>query len=244
MKKIGLLIMAILMISNLIGCGGDDNERWAAGDYAKAAELKLDVDAVMEAFKKAKNPQAFEKKVNEIYTGNEIISISVENKGETKQEVTLYIDDDPVDGKMTETEKIIQLTRAVGKEKNQTGYSRHGYGPYGHYTSPMTYMATGALLYWAMSRPYYRTPMTSYSRIRSSRTTYRKSPAYRTQQAKTKSFSKNFYKNAKPQHKTSTGKWGGKAKSNSWSSGVKRAKASARTRSSRSRSSSSGRSGK
>lgn len=223
MKQLMILLVIFTFIStSFYNCGGDSNEEWASGDSARANELNLNVDDVQKAFKEAKGPEDFEKRVNQIYTGDEIISIYVAKAEQGKQLVTLYIDKDPKDGQVQDKEKILDLSRIVDDNKKEARLYTHGYGPYGYYTgySPLTYMATGALMYWALSRPYY-TPVSRYSTIRTNRSAYRSTPAYQNQVSKTKSFSNNFNKSApksfksanSPASKVRAGSWGGGSKS-------------------------------
>lgn len=232
------LTLVLFSLSLFLNCGGggDKKQAWGTGDYGKSSGLKLDVDAVQKAFQEAKGPEDFEKRINEIYTGKEILSIFVENSGKDKQNVTIYIDNQPQDGQMQNDEKIITLNRDYNAGSNQVQYNRTGYGPYGYYstTSPLTYMATGALItYWMMSRPTYYTPVTRYSTIQQHRSSYRQTPAYKQQVNKTRTFNNKFSKNAPSKYKnakssfSSGGRgsgWGSKSKSSgSWFSGSKKA---------------------
>lgn len=232
--------LAIFTLSLLANCGGGGNsekkQAWGTGDYGKSSGLNLDVDAVQKAFQEAKGPEDFEKRINEIYTGKEILSIFVENSSKDKQNVTIYIDNQPQDGQMQTEEKVITLSRTFNEGSKEVQYNRTGYGPYGYYstTSPLTYMVTGALVsYWLMSRPFYSTPITRHSTIRQQRSSYRQTPAYKKQVQNTRSFNNKFNKNAPSQYKNakssfSTGGrgsgWGSKSQSKgSWGSGSKKA---------------------
>ncbi|MDH4127568.1 MAG: hypothetical protein OEV44_02355 [Spirochaetota bacterium] len=232
MKKLGILILiTAFFMTGLSNCGKDEkNKHWATTTSTKHQDLKLDVDAVQKAFENAKGPQDFENKVNEIYTGKEIISIAVQDKSKNEQLVTLYIDNNPQNGTMDEQEKILELKRVLNPGTNQVGYYRTGYGPYGYYTyhSPVYYTATGALLTYMMYRslyyrPYY-TPIVRYSTITTHRTAYRSTPAYRSQVANTRSFNNNFRKNAPKSFQRSTSSWGAKSTGKgSWGSGTQKA---------------------
>ena len=99
----------LILIFLAYACSSNDEkqarQRWASGDYKKAQELKLDVEAIQESFQSAKSPTDFEKKVNEIYTGEDIISINVADKGQKNQVVSLYIDKKPQNGAMDADER-------------------------------------------------------------------------------------------------------------------------------------------
>lgn len=197
-----VLILAIYFFSN-DSSNDVGTERWTTGNLSRANELNLDVDTVMESFQSAESPAGFEKQVNEIYTGEEIISIHVEDQGQNQQVVTLFIDQTPANGEMDEEEKILSLNRKV--EGEQVAVQRTGYGPYAYYSSPspFTYGLIGAgLTYWALSRPY-TTPVSSYSNIQSNRASYRQTPAYQNQVSKTQKFSQNFNQKADSKYKNS-----------------------------------------
>ncbi|MDH5681586.1 MAG: hypothetical protein OEZ36_08365 [Spirochaetota bacterium] len=226
MKQFALLAtMAMFIFSLTVSCGDDKKGKWATGDHSRAQQLNLDIDAVQKAFREAKGPKDFEDQVNKIYTGKEIISIAVKDSGAGKQDVSLYIDKD-TNGTMSPNEKILTLSRGhVDGANKRVQYSVTGYGPYaGYYHPPAYYPIVGALTaYWiyrATFRPYY-TPIARYSVIRSSRSTYRRTPAYSAQRARTRSFNqKNSRKFTSSRSKSG---WGKKAKAGSWKSGSRKA---------------------
>lgn len=208
MKKITTVITLMLFTLSFIvhcggGGGGEKKQAWGTGDYGKSSGLKLDVDAVQKAFQEASGPEDFEKRINEIYTGSEVLSIFVESPSETKQNVTIYIDNQPQDGQMQEAEKVITFNRNIDSGNKQAQYNMTGYGPYGYYstTSPLTYMLAGMMISsWLMPRPYY-TPVSRVSSLRQQRNSYRQTPAYKQQVQKTRSFNNKFSKNAPSQYK-------------------------------------------
>lgn len=101
------------------------------------------MDAVAEAYKSADGPTDFEKRVNEIWTGEGVISVSVVDKDDKSQTVTGFIDADD-DGKVGETEKVFGITRNITGETGQ--YQVSGYGHYAGYHSPMMDIAMGMML--------------------------------------------------------------------------------------------------
>ena len=70
-------------------------------------------------------------------------------------------------------------------------------------------MAGSLITYWAMSRPFYSTPMDRYSDIRERRQSYRRTLEYQAQKTKTQAFSRDFQKNTapKPRKSFSGGGW-------------------------------------
>src|SRR5215210_3391618 len=108
------LLAAVLGVSLIagaggIGCGKDDrgNQRWATTENTN---VKIDWDKVNEAYKHADGPEDLEKRINEIYEGDEIISVAVQDLDDKTQVVTGFFDRDK-DGKVSDPEKIFTIKR-------------------------------------------------------------------------------------------------------------------------------------
>lgn len=151
------------MIVAVPACGESGTDRWVTTEDAR---VDIDWDAVGQAYKDAEGPEDFEKKVNEIYAGEEVISIAVQDIGEHTQEVTGFFDND-ADGKVGENEKIFTIKREITSEK-EGNYQIHGAGPYAGYHSPVFDIAAGMLLGSMISnafmpgyRPMYTQPYTT-----------------------------------------------------------------------------------
>jgi hypothetical protein len=131
-------------------------ERWPEGTTSGSTaenETQLDFNKVNEAYREADSPEDFEKRVNEIYEGDEIISIAVEDQDEQHQTVTGFIDRNQ-NGSVDEGEKIFAIKRTpteatAGTTTTETTVSQTaeyvttGYGPYAYYTSPYYPLAWG-----------------------------------------------------------------------------------------------------
>jgi hypothetical protein len=170
-----------LVLGAAAGCNSEPErtERWATTENTN---VKLDWDKVNEAYKQADGPEDFERRVNLIYEGDEVISVAVKDDDNKVQVVTGFFDRN-TDGKVDEAEKIFTIKRelANGEAKYQTS----GYGPhYGYYSSPFFSIASGMAMGMMMSSmfspgymPMYRTPyVTSPSRaqaLSTSRSAYR-----------------------------------------------------------------------
>jgi hypothetical protein len=146
------------------GCGEDKgNERWATTENTS---VEIDWDKVNEAFKQANGPEDFEKRVNEIYAGDEVISVAVQDVDDQTQVVTGFFDKN-TSGKVDEGEKIFTIRRDItGEGKGQIQTS--GYGPYAGYHSPVMSLVSGMLLGSMISSafspryvPVYTTPYTT-----------------------------------------------------------------------------------
>lgn len=153
------------------------NDRWVA---TKATNVKIDWDKVNEAYKKAEGPSDFEEKVNEIYEGDELISIGVEDTEERAQTITGFFDNNN-NGDIEEDEKIFTIKRDVtGEDSGQYQIRGHG-AHYGYYHSPMYSIANGMLMGMMISSMFrptyapvaYRTSPSRRSQLSSKRSSYR-----------------------------------------------------------------------
>ncbi|MBN9165367.1 MAG: hypothetical protein J0I07_30675, partial [Myxococcales bacterium] len=123
-------------------------------------------DKVNEAYKLAEGPEDFEKRVNEIYGGSEIISVSVSDLDDKTQLVTGFFDKN-TNGAVDESEKVFTIRRELtGASSAQ--YQTVGYGPYYGYHSPFLSIASGMMMGSMMSRmfmpgyvPMYQQPYTT-----------------------------------------------------------------------------------
>src|SRR3954470_9789419 len=88
------LLAAALAAASLVAVVGCDSgparvDRWATTENTS---VDIDWDKVNEAYKQADGPQDFEKRVNEIYQGSEVISVAVQDQGDKTQVVTGFFD--------------------------------------------------------------------------------------------------------------------------------------------------------
>lgn len=144
-------LLAALLASLALGtvaCAPDakQTERWVTTENTN---VKIDWDKVAEAYKAAEGPADLEKRINEIYDGDEIISVSVADQDAKTQVVTGFFDKD-TNGQVGEGEKIFTIQRVVTGE-GQAQVQTTGYGPYYGYTSPMLSIASGMILGSMMS---------------------------------------------------------------------------------------------
>lgn len=169
----------------LISSCSRSEDQWAE-TAGKAGYINL--EAVEEAMKKSENVSDFEKRVNEIYQGDEIILIEVKNEDNGEQLVSGYADLNE-NGKIDydEDEKLFTFRRWY-EEGNPKGEMR-GYGVNSYYYHPYptgTDFLTTWLLFSALSRPAYMVPIyhttiSDVGRLREYRANYRSTPSYREQ---------------------------------------------------------------
>jgi hypothetical protein len=156
------------------GCSRErGNDRWATTENTN---VDINWDQVNEAYKLAEGPEDFERRVNEIYAGSEVISVSVRDQDDRSQVVTGFFDKNK-NGAVEDEEKIFTIRREItgeGTAQMQT----QGYGYYGYYHSPIMGIASGMILGSMLSsafRPGYapmygRGYVTSPSRAQSLQT--------------------------------------------------------------------------
>src|SRR6185503_16661320 len=144
-SKTKLLAAALLLAVPLAGTGCDSGqekvERWATTDNTN---VQIDWNKVNEAYKQASGPEDLEKRINEIYEGDEVISVAVQDQDNKTQVVTGFFDK-TTNGSVDEGEKIFTIKReptGEGTAQIQTT----GYGPYYGYHSPLLGIASGMLL--------------------------------------------------------------------------------------------------
>lgn len=174
-------LAALLATAALSACSEDrGNDRWAT---TSNTTVDIDWDKIQEAYRTAEGPQDFETKVNEIYEGDELISVAVQDKDAKVQEVTGFFDRNS-NGQVDEPEKIFVITRDV-IDQNQAQYAVQGYGHYGGYRHTSMWDIAGGVMIGSMLanalmpsyRPMYTTAYTTsparLSQISSQRSDYR-----------------------------------------------------------------------
>ena len=142
--KVLATALAVALAGTAIGC--DTNEprrvdRWATTENTN---VQLNLDKVNQAYREASGPEDFEKRVNEIYEGDEVISIAVADQDNKTQVVTGFFDKNS-NGSVDEGEKIFTIKREPTGE-NTAQYQTQGYGPYSGYYSPMFSIASGMMM--------------------------------------------------------------------------------------------------
>ena len=179
-SKAKVLAAALALAVPLSACESRDDrvERWATTENTN---VQIDWDKVNQAYRDASGPEDLEKRINEIYEGDEVISIAVNDQDDKTQIVTGFFDKNS-NGSVEDAEKIFTIKReptGEGKAQVQTV----GYGPYAGYHSPMWDIAMGMVMGSMISNmfmpsyvPYrYVTHPTRISGLQSYRSSYRQS---------------------------------------------------------------------
>lgn len=144
------LLASLSLTLTPIACSSDSqNDRWVTTENTN---VTIDWDQVNEAYKQAEGPEDFERRINEIYTGDEIISVSVKDADEKQQLVTGFFDHNR-NGSVEDAEKIFTIQRDITGE-GQGQYQIQGSNHYGYYRSPVWDIASGMLLGSMISRAF------------------------------------------------------------------------------------------
>lgn len=175
----------------IVSCSSD-SEQWAETS-GQAGQINL--EAVEEAMKDSKDVTEFEKRVNEIYTGDEMVLVEVKNEGE-EQLVSGYADlNDNLQIDYDQDEKLFTFRRWFENGENRYEMRGHGVNSYYYHPYPPgSGLLTTYLLWSALTRPMYSTvpiyytPVPDRQNIRTYRTQYRQTPSYRNQVQANKSF--------------------------------------------------------
>lgn len=168
----------------MLGGCSSRNEQWAE---TSGQAGRINLEAVEEAMQKSKDVTEFEKRVNEIYQGDELVLIEVVNGEKGEQLVSGYADlndNNKID--YEEDEKLFTFRRWLENgnyrgEMRGDGINSYYYRPYTAGDFLMTWMLFSALSRPAYAVPIYHTTIDNAGAIRNYRASYRNSPSYRDQ---------------------------------------------------------------
>lgn len=187
LKYGGIVATGIIASGGLLSLGGcsSRSEQWAE---TSGQAGRINLEAVEEAMQKSKDVTEFEKKVNEIYQGKELVLVEVKNEENGKQLVSGYADlNDNGQIDYEDDELLFTFTRWF-EDGSYRGDMR-GYGVNSYYHHPysygtdffMTWMLFSALTQPRYVMPIYHTTIADAQGIRTYRDSYRSTPSYRDQ---------------------------------------------------------------
>jgi hypothetical protein len=216
LKHLAAALAVIVPLSVVAGCDSSrGNERWATTENTN---VKIDWDKVNEAYKAANGPEDLEKRINEIYEGDEVISIAVEDQDAKTQVVTGFFDRNS-NGSVDEPEKIFTIKRDITGE-GQAQAQIVGHGHYYGYTSPFFSIASGMMLGSMLSHAFmpsyapmytraYTTPAQRVSDIRQTRSSYRAANPAQFQRSQSGRTYNRPSSTSRPSYRPSGGRMGG-----------------------------------
>lgn len=152
-RVLAAFLSLTMLGTGAVGCSSERTERWVTTENTN---VKINWDKVNEAYKAADGPQDLEKRINEIYEGDEVISVHVQDTDAKTQLVTGFFDKN-TNGAVDDGEKIFTIRRDLTGE-GAAQYQTMGYGPYLGYTSPFLSITSGMLMGMMVSsmfRPNY-----------------------------------------------------------------------------------------
>lgn len=179
-RLLAALLAGSVISAGVVSCNSDSGtDRWTV---TEDTNVDIDWDKVNEAYKAAEGPEDLEKRVNEIYEGKEIISISVKDNDDKSQVVTGFFDKN-TSGTVDEGEKIFTIKRTITGEGAGQVHTQ-GYGHYSSHTGMFDIaagMILGSMMINAFSPRYvpmyggagYTTSATRAGALASNRTSYR-----------------------------------------------------------------------
>ncbi len=230
MKKLHSTAVAILMICGvgLTSCAGPQANQHVehyVSSQVQGEEAKINLEEVQKAFwdTKGSDPKdfnswmgAFEKRVNEIYEGDGVVSIDA-SRQTGKLQVTGFIENKKEPGFQPGEEKLFSIEQTGDVTDNQLPYkvSDNNGRPYyeGHRSildNPFVQMMVLSHLMGGWGGRYY-TPYPNIGVLRDQRNTFRTTPAYSTQKESNTAFKQ-----------TSKSKFGGGSFSSGTSTTAKR----------------------
>ncbi len=185
-KRVSKTTIALLSGASLLagpaiaacGSSGPTYEEWAATDGAAG---RINLDEVQKAFTDSDSPTDFEKRVNEIYEGDGIVLIRVEQDGD-RMNLEGWEDLNKSKGiEDASDDRLFSIVRDHNREHEMRGYGANGYyrNSFGAGDFLFTYMLLSA--FSPMGGYYYRTPINRYDTISRNRSNYRNTPGYRSQ---------------------------------------------------------------
>jgi hypothetical protein len=179
-RLLAAILAGSVIVAGAAGCEGKQGtDRWTTTENTN---VDIDWDKVNEAYKTAEGPEDLEKKINEIYEGDEIISIAVKDNDAKTQVVTGFFDKNK-SGSVDEGEKIFTIQRNITGE-GSGNIQTTGYGHYAGHTSMLDIaggMILGSMIMNAFSPRYvpvyasapYQTSAARANNIAQTRQSYR-----------------------------------------------------------------------
>ena len=176
-KLLASALSVALIVPVAAGCSRETEtvDRWATTENTN---VKIDWDKVNQAYKDANGPEDLEKRINEIYEGDEIISIAVVDQDDKTQIVTGFFDKN-TNGSVEDEEKIFTIKRQPTPDGAQVQTT--GHGAYAGYYSPFWTIASsmmmGAMISNMFSPRYapmaYTTNQSRIGQLQNQRSSYR-----------------------------------------------------------------------
>jgi uncharacterized membrane protein YgcG len=195
----------------LTGCARhDEQEAHYVSPQVQGQAARINLEEVDKAFWASKGSDFnswmgnFEKRVNEIYDGKEIVGIDAQRQTD-KLVVTGFIDKNNQPGFQSDDDKLFTIEQTGQAANDQVPYRVSGYNgstPYVYQESHHSLLDNPFLQAFLISQMFhgwgghYYTPHSHYTVIHHYRDSYRTTPYYHSQQASNRDFNSRFKQKA------------------------------------------------
>ena len=200
--KAGVLSVLVGLCIGLGGCSSTPVEHYTS-PHIKGESQKINLEEVQKAFWDSKGKDlntwmaAFEKRVNEIYDGKEVVAVDATRK-ENLLVVTGYIDKVDKEGFQPGDEKLFSIEQTGEAANNEMPYRVSGYDNRPYYEGHHGFLDNPFLQAMLISHVmggwggHYYTPRTQVVVLRDYRNDYRRTPQFSTQQTANQGFFSRF----------------------------------------------------
>lgn len=208
-KAISSMLVSLVVVASMSSCGmpqATEQTEHYVSSQVKGESAKINLDEVKDAFWTTKGKDfnewmgEFEKRVNEIYEGKDIVSIDATRKT-GHLTVTGYIENQKEQGYQNGEEKLFTIEQTGDVTNNELPYRVSGHNGQPYYTgshsildNPFVQMMVLSHLMGGWGGRYY-TPYQRADVLRGSRDMFRKSPSYSSQKTANQSFNTRYKKN-------------------------------------------------
>lgn len=204
------IAMAILLCVGLTACSTTTGPERVVEEHYVSPKVqgdsqKINLEEVDKAFWDSKGKDlpswmgAFEKRVNEIYDGKEVVAIDATRKND-KLNVTGYIDKNDKEGFQPEDEMLFTLEQTGDAVNNEMPYRVSGHDGRPYYEAQHGFMSNpflqAMLISHAFSALSYSTRPSQVVILRDHRDAFRQTPAYTEQKATNDNFMSRARKNS------------------------------------------------
>lgn len=200
--RVSLLAIVVASSCVLSACTASHTEHYVS-PRVQGESQKINLDEVQKAFFESQGKDfngwmgAFEKRVNEIYDGKEVVSIDA-TRDNGHLVVTGYIDTQNKEGFQPGDEKLFSIEQTGDAVNNEMPYRVSGSNNVVYYEGHRSLLDNPFLQMMLISHMMggwggrYYTPRTQYVVLRDYRDTFRTTPAFGTQQAANRDFMTRF----------------------------------------------------
>lgn len=198
------VLSALLLLSPVFyGCSSSGPSEHYTSARVKGEAEKINLEEVQKAFWDTKGKDlntwmsAFEKRVNEIYDGNDVVAIDATRK-DNRLVVTGYIDKVDKEGFQPGDDKLFCIEQTGEAVNNEMPYRVSGYSDRPYYEGRHGFMDNPFLQAFLISHlmggwgGHYYTPRPQVIILRDQRNQYRQTPQYNQQQTANQGFFSRF----------------------------------------------------